>query len=186
MTNKWLSYVADEAIIVCRSAKSYMRTKKITQLGWPVRKEIHVISAKKKLFAPPLKVLVIGGSQGSALLNQVVSEMIISHSQAAMSFVHQTGQKDFPGLKDRYHGLQSVQAFPFLKEVHQFYDWADVVIGRAGMGMIAELSSAQKAAVLIPLASSAGGHQWEKCSIFRTAFSGFTHPSKRINSYKAV
>lgn len=161
LTNKWLSYVVDEAIIVCHGAKSYMRAKKITQLGLPVRAEINAVSVRIKPFTSPLKVLIIGGSQGSTLLNQVVSEMITSYSQAAMSFVHQTGQKDFSILKDRYHGLQSVQVFPFLKEVHQFYDWADVVIGRAGMGMIAELSSARKAAVLIPLASSAGGHQWQ-------------------------
>ena len=51
------------------------------------------------------------------------------------------------------------ECFSFLHKIHEFYEWADVVIGRAGTGTISELSATGRAGILVPLASSADNHQ---------------------------
>ena len=67
-------------------------------------------------------------------------------------------------LKKRYSNYVNVKVFPFLHKMHDFYEWADIVIGRAGTGTIAELSAAGRVGILVPLPGSADQHQFKKCS----------------------
>ena len=155
LANRWLARFVDEVWTVFERAADYMPAKAIRRMGFPVK--LFNIQNRSG-FQLPLKVLIMGGSQGSSFLNGVVSDMILSNSRGDKRFVHQTGEKDFVSLKDRYRECSHVKVFSFL-DVSTWYDWADVVLGRAGMGMIAELSVAKKPVILIPLAQSAGGHQ---------------------------
>ncbi len=59
-----------------------------------------------------------------------------------------------PGLAERYHLTDFVGS-----ELPDVLALADVVVSRSGAGTIAELTALGKAAVLVPLASSAGDEQ---------------------------
>ena len=140
--------------------------------GNPVRPE--VLTGQAELGAKGLgfdghnpelpTVYVTGGAQGSAQINTNVRD-ILPWLLARANVVHQCGANNVeslresaqslpPGLAERYHLTAFVG--PELPDVLAL---ADVVISRSGAGTIAELTALGKAAVFIPLASSAGNEQ---------------------------
>ncbi|GAB3703079.1 UDP-N-acetylglucosamine--N-acetylmuramyl-(pentapeptide) pyrophosphoryl-undecaprenol N-acetylglucosamine transferase [Nocardiopsis oceani] len=109
-------------------------------------------------------VYITGGAQGSAQINDNVAG-ILPWLLARANVVHQCGSANLEGLQEsarnlplglaeRYHLTAFVG--PELPDVLAL---ADVVISRSGAGTIAELTALGKAAVFIPLASSAGNEQ---------------------------
>ena len=158
LANRWLSRFVDEVIVVFDSTKDFFRTKKQIKFPFPVRSQIGRINMKD---SPdnPIRVLVLGGSQGSSVINKIVSEIIVSNKGLFFSFIHQTGKREFEFFKKRYSDYVNVKVFPFLHQIHECYEWADIVIGRAGTGAIAELSASGRAGILVPLANSADQHQ---------------------------
>ena len=158
LANRWLSYFVDDIIIVFDSVKKKFKKRKPILFPFPVRSSISRISLKSEVDSP-LRILVLGGSQGSSVINKVVSELITSQENSVFSFIHQTGHKEFKYFKNIYSDAKQVKVLPFLKDIHNFYEWADVVIGRAGTGTISEISASGRAGIFIPLASSADQHQ---------------------------
>ncbi|MYE07663.1 MAG: UDP-N-acetylglucosamine--N-acetylmuramyl-(pentapeptide) pyrophosphoryl-undecaprenol N-acetylglucosamine transferase, partial [Oligoflexia bacterium] len=160
LTNRWLSYIVNEVIFVFSATKEYFQSKakKQTQFPFPIRSAIGQVSIKNQPDYP-LRILVLGGSQGSSVINKVVSGFIVSEDTSRFSFIHQAGERAFESLKKTYSECDNVRVFSFLHNIHEVYSWADVVIGRAGMGTIAEISAVGRAGILIPLASSADQHQ---------------------------
>ena len=158
LANRWLSLFVNEVIVVFDSTRSFFKTRKQIQFPFPVRSQISKIAIKN---SPdnPLRVLVLGGSQGSSTINKVVSKFIISNKGLFFSFIHQTGKKEFEVFEKKYSNYVNVKVFPFLHQMHDFYEWADIVVGRAGTGTIAELSVSSRVGILVPLASSADQHQ---------------------------
>ena len=113
LTNRWLSRFVDMVIVVFDSTKAFFKTKKQIQFPFPVRSEISRITLKDQLDSSnkSLRVLVLGGSQGSFVINQVVSKVITSDT--GLSFVHQTGKKEFEYLKNLYSDFENVRVFFF-------------------------------------------------------------------------
>jgi len=148
-------------------------------IGNPIREEIlgGTKEEAKKLFnlegKKPL-ILVLGGSQGSQKINDVILE-ILPDLLKKFEIIHQTGKANFKrvraeakailfdeSLKKYYH------PFPFLKEVHlkQALGACDLVVSRAGSGSIFEIAACGKPALLIPLSHAAQNHQLKNAYIF--------------------
>jgi UDP-N-acetylglucosamine--N-acetylmuramyl-(pentapeptide) pyrophosphoryl-undecaprenol N-acetylglucosamine transferase len=163
MTNRILSRFVDECWLVFESARKHLKAKKFFPAGMPVRKEIEETS-KSTSHPGPLNFLVFGGSQGARVLNTNVAEMLKVQDEFAMhhAVVHQTGPSDYQRVKGIYgNALEtlSVEVTEYLHDMHRRYEWADVVIARAGAASVAELAACGKAAILIPLPSAADNHQ---------------------------
>ena len=106
------------------------------------------------------QVLILGGSQGSSLLNQVVSEALLEESWRQGVFIfHQTGKKDFSSLREKYKDIKGVEAFSFSSHIKDYYKKCDLIFSRAGSGALAEVSAMGKPLVLVPLSGTAGDHQ---------------------------
>ena len=65
------------------------------------------------------------------------------------------------GLED-----PSIHFIPFCNQMHIVYSAADVVIGRAGAGTIAELTVCETPSILVPFPTSADGHQLANARAF--------------------
>ncbi|GIH70731.1 UDP-N-acetylglucosamine--N-acetylmuramyl-(pentapeptide) pyrophosphoryl-undecaprenol N-acetylglucosamine transferase [Sphaerimonospora thailandensis] len=109
-------------------------------------------------------VYVTGGAQGSQQINTLmygILPWLLSHANV----IHQCGAANLEGLRRDAGQLPAELAARYLltgfvgPELPDVLALADVVISRSGAGTIAELTALGKAAVLIPLASSAGGEQ---------------------------
>ncbi len=117
-------------------------------------------------FDPALPtVLVTGGAQGARQINAAISEILDSLLTQA-NVIHQAGSIDFAELRRRASALpENLAGRYFVTDFIAGADMADalalaeVVVCRAGAGTVAELTALGKPAVLIPLASSAGGEQ---------------------------
>lgn len=111
-------------------------------------------------------LLVIGGSQGSRLLNRALGAFLRARKTVAsgprFQIVWATGRKLHQEVLDRERVEQfglPVVIHPYLDDMAKAYAAADLVLCRAGAVTCAELALVGRPALLVPLASAAGGHQ---------------------------
>jgi UDP-N-acetylglucosamine--N-acetylmuramyl-(pentapeptide) pyrophosphoryl-undecaprenol N-acetylglucosamine transferase len=140
-------------------AKNYSQYQKLEWTGNPCN--IAQISRKEaqKMFNLDPKwptVFLFGGSSGAAGLNEVLMHSLPGLIKIAQ-VIHATGRGkpvkppiDVPQIHDRYH------QFEFIDSMEAAYTASDIVVGRAGIGTITELSALGKIAILIPMP---GSHQ---------------------------
>lgn len=74
---------------------------------------------------------------------------------------HQTGSFDLERVLAGYraHGVDASGVTPFIEDVAAAYQWADLVLCRAGATSVAELAVAGKPAVLVPFPYATHDHQ---------------------------
>ena len=138
------------------------QTNKVKCVGNPIRDDIVKISPIKKSNKTRFNILVLGGSQGSKqindmLINILLTERVPSH----WSFVHQTGKLTSKELKDAY--TESGNEFvirEFLENIAEAYQCCDMIISRSGAMTISEICSVQKPSILLPLPWSSENHQY--------------------------
>jgi UDP-N-acetylglucosamine--N-acetylmuramyl-(pentapeptide) pyrophosphoryl-undecaprenol N-acetylglucosamine transferase len=146
--------------------------KRAVVTGNPVRAEVLSGQPDKAVEALGLHgfdrglptVYVTGGAQGALQINALVSE-ILPWLLARANVIHQCGPAHLDDLRRTCASLPAQLAGRYLPvgfigaELPDVFALADVVVSRSGAGTIAELTALGKAAILIPLASSAGGEQ---------------------------
>lgn len=112
-------------------------------------------------------LLVLGGSQGSKALNQLLPAALTSITdKLSLEILHQCGEHMLTETRQRYSGIQAhVRVEGFIKDMTAAYCWADLVVCRAGALTLAELSATGLAAVLIPY-PHAGSHQLANARFF--------------------
>lgn len=159
LANKVLAGVADRILTGFPDV-----LKKGEWVGNPVRPEIARIAAPAERFAGrsgPLHVLVIGGSLGAQALNEIIPQGMAQLAASELpQIVHQAGEKHIQALQANYAAV-GVQAHcvSFIEDMAGAYDWADLVICRAGALTIAELAAAGVASILVPFPHAVDDHQ---------------------------
>lgn len=73
--------------------------------------------------------------------------------------IHQTGPYDYAAILESYKGRNGIEAHEYLYQMEMNYEWADLVICRAGASTVAEIAAAAKPALFIPLPWAADDHQ---------------------------
>jgi len=143
---------------------------KIEVTGNPVRKEIRNIKTKKNL---EKNILVLGGSQGSRLINNVAADSFIKLRDEGVNVVHQTGENLFEETVKRYtvNGINvdngNVTIVKYIDDMKSALEWCDVIVARAGSGTVFEIMSAKRPAILIPLRIAADNHQYFNALYFK-------------------
>lgn len=132
-------------------------------VGNPVREDLNRVPAPEARLAGrsgPLRVLVVGGSQGARALNQKVPAAVglLAEGQRPELW-HQAG-RTLDTAKDAY-GRAGVEARieSFIEDMAGAYTWSDLVICRSGASTVAELAAAGCAAVLVPFPAAVDDHQ---------------------------
>ncbi|MCI5060160.1 MAG: undecaprenyldiphospho-muramoylpentapeptide beta-N-acetylglucosaminyltransferase [Alphaproteobacteria bacterium] len=102
----------------------------------------------------PLKVLVLGGSQGASIFSQVLPEVIKELSQeqrARIQITQQCRQEDIEEVEAAYKemGVQAELA-TFFDDVAQRLTNCHLVIARSGAGTVAEVTTAGRPAIFVP------------------------------------
>jgi len=133
-------------------------------VGNPVRSAIAALPSPAQRFAGrsgPMRLLVIGGSQGARVLNQNLPQAVaLLGAKRRPEVLHQTGARDAESVAASYKEL-SVEArvAPFIDDMAAAYAWADLAVCRSGALTLAELSAAGLGAVLVPFAAAVDDHQ---------------------------
>jgi UDP-N-acetylglucosamine--N-acetylmuramyl-(pentapeptide) pyrophosphoryl-undecaprenol N-acetylglucosamine transferase len=160
LANRALAPFIDEAACAWEETTRYFGKKGFVS-GNPVRREIAAVPPLGPQSSHRMRLLIFGGSQGSAALNRAVAgslPLLVPHLHR-IEWVHQTGPRDLGSISEAY-ARQSVSALvvPYIDAMHDAYEAADLVIARAGATTCAELACAGRGSLLLPL-PLAGGHQ---------------------------
>ena len=115
-------------------------------------------------------VYVTGGAQGAQHVNRAVAEALPDLLEMCR-IIHQCGRQATDGMSERERLQQARAALPehlqaryhvidFIgEEIGHVYALADLVVGRAGAGTLAELFALGKPALLVPLVPTGGDEQ---------------------------
>ena len=154
-------------------------------VGNPVRPEIAALKAPGERMAGregPLHVLVIGGSLGAKALNEVVPQgMALLGASELPQIVHQAGERHLEELMSSYvaAGIQA-HCVSFIEDMAGAYEWADLVICRAGALTIAELAAAGVPAILVPYPHAVDDHQTGNAKFLVHAGGAFLLPQAEL------
>ncbi len=133
-------------------------------VGNPVRDDIAAVPPPDVRFrdrSGPLRLLVLGGSQGALALNRTVPAAIARLPADRRPLVrHQCGTRTADVARSAYaeHGLE-VELVPFIDDMAEAYAWADLAVCRAGALTVAELCAAGLPALFVPYPAAVDDHQ---------------------------
>ncbi|MCS7200550.1 MAG: UDP-N-acetylglucosamine--N-acetylmuramyl-(pentapeptide) pyrophosphoryl-undecaprenol N-acetylglucosamine transferase [Patescibacteria group bacterium] len=185
LSNRLASFFAKRITLAFESAADYFGRKKdkVLVVGQPIDsnilKEPGLLSDYERFNLNPEEkiILVMGGSQGSKFLNDLIVKALPTLLNLAQ-VVHITGDKFYnevyfyakglisqlnPTKMSRYH------SYPYINHEDLMYlmKIVDLVISRAGSGTIFELAALGKPSILIPLdRKTAGLHQIKNAQIY--------------------
>ncbi|RKS86944.1 UDP-N-acetylglucosamine-N-acetylmuramylpentapeptide N-acetylglucosamine transferase [Orbus hercynius] len=149
LTNQWLSKIAT---VVLQAFPSAFKDAKV--VGNPVRTDILSLPSPQERFTEhqgKLRILVMGGSQGAKILNEVIP---VAFKQVADRFEiwHQTGKGSQDKVLSAYEGIDMThnKVSEFIDDVAEAYRWADLIICRSGALTVSEIQVVGLGAIFVP------------------------------------
>ena len=168
VTNRILARLATRVVVGTQAALELLPQAIV--VGNPVRKEFFAASPlDSRAASRPFRILVVGGSQGAAILNRLVPEALRGVRARGMPIdvVHQAGRArrglgfDRDDLQAFYERSMdgAAQVREFLDDMPAEFASADLIISRSGAMSVAEIAAAGRPSLLIPFAAATHGHQ---------------------------
>jgi UDP-N-acetylglucosamine--N-acetylmuramyl-(pentapeptide) pyrophosphoryl-undecaprenol N-acetylglucosamine transferase len=164
LTNRMLAPLA--SFVMQGFPDTFKPARRVKTTGNPVREDIVKLAASVKPVpqepGSDICLLVLGGSLGARTLNQTVpAAMNELDSGNSLKVWHQTGTQHLQQTKELYekYGLKEVRIDAYIEDMAGAYEWADLVLCRAGALTLAELCVAGLASILIPFPYAVDDHQ---------------------------
>jgi UDP-N-acetylglucosamine--N-acetylmuramyl-(pentapeptide) pyrophosphoryl-undecaprenol N-acetylglucosamine transferase len=166
--NRLVGRWADQVALGLADCARHFAGRPVTVTGTPIRAALRqgrVADARARLGLRDDRrtVLVVGGSQGAHAVNEAVVNALpaLAAWRDRWQFVHVSGTKDETFVRAAYdrNGLTAV-VMGFCSTMELAYSAADLAVSRAGAATLAELAVFGLPAVLVPLPTAAGNHQW--------------------------
>ena len=175
LTNKIVGKKALKICVAYDNMERFFPADRIVFTGNPIRKEIVPATPQIKEDAykfyglnPEKKhIFVVGGSLGSATLNNAMKKWIEDGCPGGkdVEVIWQCG-KYYKASVDKFmeeHAAEGksagIQHSDFIQRMDLAYAAADVVISRSGASSVSELCAAHKAAIFVPSPNVAEDHQ---------------------------
>lgn len=149
LTNRWLAKIATAVLQAFPGA-----FPKAPVVGNPVREDVLALPVPKQRLTGregPIRVLVVGGSQGARILNQTMPEIAAGMGDK-ITLWHQTGKGAKESVQHAYNNSVKCEhkITEFIDDMAQAYAWADVVICRSGALTVSEVSAAGLPGIFVP------------------------------------
>lgn len=144
--------------------------RKTLVAGNPVRSRVleSVAQPKNK---EKFHLLIFGGSQGARSINQAIAANLGQFAAIAqrIAVLHQTGRESVEAIRAKYEqaGIEA-DVREFIDEMGEAYQWADLVVCRAGAGSLAEITALGKAAIVVPFPYAIGDHQAKNAAVLES------------------
>lgn len=159
LTNRVLSKKAKICFSTFYHTSKYF--KNAIRVGIPIREEFLMSFGKealqKELGISSPCILVLGGSQGAKVLNEITIDFFEKTNYHAIII---TGDKHYQEISQQTKHLKHLKVMPFSHEIHKLMRACDVAISRAGASTIYELAVCGLPAVFIPYPYAAYNHQY--------------------------
>ena len=176
LTNKILGKKARSICVAYEGMERFFPADRIVLSGNPIRKEIVAADERMKAEAmefyglnPEMKhIFIVGGSLGSATLNNAMKKWIEDGCPAGegIEVIWQCGKYYKPSIdafmadaKASGKDVSRIQHSDFISRMDLAYAAADVVISRSGASSVSELCAAHKASIFVPSPNVTEDHQ---------------------------
>jgi UDP-N-acetylglucosamine--N-acetylmuramyl-(pentapeptide) pyrophosphoryl-undecaprenol N-acetylglucosamine transferase len=147
-------------------------------VGNPLRKPL--LSAAQEEHAGydgkrALRLLVLGGSLGAEPINRLLPPAVRAVNaqlgEQVLEVWHQAGPAHGESLQQAYGDLlaEQVRVSPFIEDMASAYQWADLVLCRAGALTVSELAVMGRPSLLVPLPHAIDDHQTGNANTLATA-----------------
>ncbi|GAB4276969.1 MAG: undecaprenyldiphospho-muramoylpentapeptide beta-N-acetylglucosaminyltransferase [Candidatus Rifleibacteriota bacterium] len=174
VTNRLFAKSARRVLLTYASA-GQVDNKKVFLTGNPVRKSFLEKSCAAGMFHKKpgeFWLLSVGGSRGALSLNKVCVELVKNWLPENKNVVllHICGERDYELVKSETSGApENYRLLPYLHEMKQAFDVADLVISRAGATILSELAVCKKPAILVPFPYATDNHQEKNARVLQDA-----------------
>lgn len=184
MTNRYLAKIATEVLSAFPNA--FENGINYQVVGNPLRKEITDLTpVVPEHPSASKKVLVVGGSLGAKVLNDTVPQALKQIQLQNIDVWHQTGRDNQASVLASYQefgmAAEKVKVTEFIENMAEAYQWADIVICRAGALTVSELAMAAKPAIFVPLPHAVDDHQTKNAMYLVTRGAAKLLPQKEFN-----
>ena len=158
----------EDAIPRIKNAKNVVHT------GTPIKikKQEYGINEKNRILkeiglneTKPI-ILVSGGSQGAQKINETIVEIIRNKLNKNYQMIWATGPKQCDIVKENLENsninmnhLENMKILPYIYNMEEIMNIADVIIGRGGAMTVTEISNLGKPSILVPLPNVSHNHQ---------------------------
>ncbi|MFT5235215.1 MAG: UDP-N-acetylglucosamine--N-acetylmuramyl-(pentapeptide) pyrophosphoryl-undecaprenol N-acetylglucosamine transferase [Shewanella sp.] len=179
MTNKILSRIASQVLCAFEGTFEQVPAEVV---GNPIREELIALgqTGREVDASDALKVLVVGGSLGAKVFNDLMPTVTAQMSQTHLFSVwHQVGKGNLQAVKSEYQRLGldgSVSVAEFIDDMEAAYRWADVVLCRSGALTVSELAAIGLPSLLVPYPHAVDDHQTKNAQVLVKAGGAFLLP----------
>jgi UDP-N-acetylglucosamine--N-acetylmuramyl-(pentapeptide) pyrophosphoryl-undecaprenol N-acetylglucosamine transferase len=192
LANRFLAHFVKKIFLSWDGSKKFFPPKKVIVVGLPLRYQI-INAQKKKIFKNDLPIImVVGGRQGSHIINCAVGE-ILEKILTTYNLIHQCGDiltmKDFYDLNKKRERLeQNLKERYLLKsffnddQIAICLKAADLVVSRAGAHIVYELAMLGKPTIFIPIPFAFADEQTQNAKFFTQHGAGEIISQEKFNS----
>jgi UDP-N-acetylglucosamine--N-acetylmuramyl-(pentapeptide) pyrophosphoryl-undecaprenol N-acetylglucosamine transferase len=142
-------------------------------VGNPVRPEIAALPAPTIRYEQregPCGCWWSAAASGAQALNEACRKPGADGRGRAAAVVHQAGEQHLAMLESLYQSAGvKANCVAFINDMAGAYDWADLVICRAGALTVAELAAAGVASLLVPFPHAVDDHQTSNARFLSSA-----------------
>lgn len=117
-------------------------------------------------------VLIFGGSQGAQAINEAMVDLIKAKSNPNYQVIWATGRNQFDIVKESFekvnfsmNNIPNVKIVPYIYNMEELINIADLVICRSGAMTITELAICGKPAIFVPLPSKSANRQEDNARV---------------------
>jgi UDP-N-acetylglucosamine--N-acetylmuramyl-(pentapeptide) pyrophosphoryl-undecaprenol N-acetylglucosamine transferase len=149
---------------------------KTTTVGTPMRPAILAAAAVKFVSpepAGPLRLLVVGGSQGARVMSDIVPSAIERLEPALwhrLILTQQVREEDMARVRAVYDRLKiNAELAPFFSDLPARLAANHLVVSRSGAGTVAELAAIGRPSILVPLPGSIDQDQFANAGVLAQA-----------------
>jgi UDP-N-acetylglucosamine--N-acetylmuramyl-(pentapeptide) pyrophosphoryl-undecaprenol N-acetylglucosamine transferase len=127
------------------------------------------------------RVVVVGGSLGAKVLNETIPATLAQFTNIEIK--HQTGNAMYAEVVAAYQSLGTkAEVLAFIEDMAAVYQWADLIICRAGAMTVSEVAASGLPAIFIPLANAIDDHQTANARYLTEAGAALLLPQNELNT----
>lgn len=167
LANKVLAFFARTVAVSFKDTAGEFKRKAVFT-GNPIRKKLLAVERQDALRLYGLSgekftVLILGGSQGSSRINEIIFEMLgllNEEEKNRIQIIHVAGNLNYDAAREKYEGCNvDSRVYDFVDEIESAYAASDMVISRAGATALFEIAALGIPSIMIPY-RYAGRHQY--------------------------
>lgn len=190
-TNRWLAPLAK--VLLCGFANAFPDRYQAREIGNPVRSDLLIAGEQTATKGPSsgqpviFRLLVLGGSLGAAPLNRMmpatVQQIVTQIDGCALEIRQQCGSRNRAEAEALWVDIPhaKLMLLDFIDDMAEAYQWADLVIARAGALTVSELAVTGTPSILIPLPHAIDDHQTANARMLEQSGGAILIPQNEAN-----